>query len=190
MTLLQQDELILNKPSHAIISILYKQRVFNHCFKKLRQGSESVDIRKPELQVNYLLALIHVLQNIPSQVAVNEIPKLMLPIIVALSSHDTKLIETTLNVAQELIPNSQELVVQHLGSFIHALLRLSQFESAHIRNHALECLSSLAAKGKPEVLSPFKPSVVKELSVALDDKKRIVRKSAVDCRERWYAIGK
>lgn len=36
-------------------------------------GAESVDIRQPELQVNYLLALIHVLQNIPSQVATNEL---------------------------------------------------------------------------------------------------------------------
>jgi hypothetical protein len=28
-----------------------------------------------ELQVNYLLALIHVLRNIPSQIAINEIAK-------------------------------------------------------------------------------------------------------------------
>ncbi|KAI7902153.1 Dos2-interacting transcription regulator of RNA-Pol-II-domain-containing protein [Cokeromyces recurvatus] len=190
-TLLQEEELILNKPSHSNISILYKQRVFHRCFKQLRQGSEIIDICRPELQVNYLLALFHVLQNIPSQIAINEISKLMLPIIVALSSHDSQLIEITLNVVHTLIPNSQELVVQHLGSFIHALLRLSRSQSSvQTRIHALDCLSCLAAKGKPEILSPFKPSVVKELSLVLDDKKRIVRKNAVDCRERWYTIGK
>lgn len=41
-------------------------------------GAESVDIRQPELQVNYLLALIHVLQNIPSQVATNELHRVSL----------------------------------------------------------------------------------------------------------------
>lgn len=57
------------------LQILFKQRVFTHCFRKLMNGAESVDIRQPELQVNYLLALIHVLQNIPSQVATNELHK-------------------------------------------------------------------------------------------------------------------
>ncbi|KAI9273301.1 Dos2-interacting transcription regulator of RNA-Pol-II-domain-containing protein [Helicostylum pulchrum] len=190
VTLLQQDDLVLNKPSHATVSILFKQRVFNHCFRKLMQCSESVNILQPELQVNYLLALSHLLQNIPAQVATNEISRLMLPIIVALSSHDKNLILSMLNVAQGIVPDAQDTVVQHLGSFIHALLRLTRFQSANVRMMALDCLCSLPVKGKTETLSPFKPSVIKELSAALDDKKRIVRKNAVDCREKWYAIGK
>lgn len=109
----------------------------------------------------------------------------MSPIIVALSSKDDTLIESTLSVAQEIIPNAQDLVIQHLGSFIHALLRLTQYPSANIRILALNCLNDIATKGKYDHLSPFKPSVVKELSIALDDKKRIVRKNAVDCREKW-----
>lgn len=109
----------------------------------------------------------------------------MLPIIVALSSHDINLILSMLKVAQDIVPDAQNTVVQHLGSFIHALLRLTRFQSANVRLLALDCLSSLSTKGKSETLSPFKPSVVKELSFALDDKKRVVRKNAVDCREKW-----
>ncbi|KAI8639708.1 Dos2-interacting transcription regulator of RNA-Pol-II-domain-containing protein [Parasitella parasitica] len=190
IALLHEDELILNKKSHSIVSILFKQRVFTHCFRKLMNGAELADIRQPDLQVNYLLALIHVLQNIPRQVATNEIRRLMLPIIVALSSHDSTLIKATLSVAQNIVPDAQDLVAQHLGSFIHALLRLTRFQSSNVRISALECLASIAVKGKPDVLSPFTPSVVKELSTALDDKKRLVRRNAVDCREKWYAIGK
>ncbi|CEP09013.1 hypothetical protein [Parasitella parasitica] len=186
ITLLYQDELILNKSSHAIVSILFKQRVFTHCFRKLMNGAESADVRQPDLQVNYLLALIHVLQNIPTQVAKNEIRRLMLPIIVALSSHNSTLIKATLSVAQNIIPDAQDMVAQHLGSLIHALLRLTRFQSASVRIGALECLASIATKGKSDVLSPFRPSVVKELSTALDDKKRLVRRNAVDCREKWY----
>lgn len=109
----------------------------------------------------------------------------MLPIIVGLSSHDINLILSMLKVAQGIVPDAQNTVVQHLGSFIHALLRLTRYQSANVRLLALECLGSLSTKGKSETLRPFQPSVVKELSVALDDKKRIVRKNAVDCREKW-----
>lgn len=96
-----------------------------------------------------------------------------------------------LNVAQEIVPSQQDHIVQHLGSFIHALLRLTQAHhqrlaaTANVRIVALECLANLATHGKSDILSPFKPSVVKELAVALDDKKRLVRKNAVDCREKW-----
>lgn len=110
----------------------------------------------------------------------------MSPIIVALSSKNDTLIKSTLSVAHQIIPDAQTVVIQHLGSFIHALLRLTQHSSATtIRVTALNCLNDIAAKGKYEHLMPFKPSVIKELSVALDDKKRIVRKNAVDCREKW-----
>lgn len=109
----------------------------------------------------------------------------MLPIVVGLSSHELDLIVSMLKVAQDIIPDAQNTVVQHLGSFIHALLRLTRHPSSNVRLLALDCLSSLSTKGQRDTLSPFQPSVVKELSVALDDKKRIVRKSAVDCREKW-----
>lgn len=156
-----------------------------------------------ESKVNYLLALLYLLQKVPFQVMMNELPKvyifklqkrniyslvhqLMMPIILSLSSHNMNLITLTLKVTQDMIPNAQATIVQHLGSFIHALLRLTRFPAVHVRLLALDGLSELAQKGKSEVLSPFRPSVVKELVGALDDKKRVVRKHAVDCRERWY----
>jgi hypothetical protein len=37
-----------------------------------------------------------------------------------------------------------------------------------------------------DVLHPIKPFVLRELGKALDDKKRAVRKEAVDCRSKWY----
>lgn len=108
-----------------------------------------------------------------------------MPIIVSLSSHHMNLIILTLKVTQDIIPNAQSIIVQHLGSFIHALLRLTCFPVVDIRLLALKGLLTLAQKGKFDILSPFRPSVVKELASALDDKKRIVRKQAVDCREKW-----
>ena len=39
-----------------------------------------------------------------------------------------------------------------------------------------------------DVLHPIKAQVLKELGKALDDKKRNVRKEAVDCRARWCVL--
>ncbi|PHZ14794.1 ARM repeat-containing protein [Rhizopus microsporus ATCC 52813] len=188
--LLHDDDFILCKSAHANISILYKQRVFNHCSNTFIRKSESADPQWPEFQTNYLLALLYMLQKVPSQAIINELPKLMMPIILSLSSHDVNLIVLTLKVTQDMIPNAQATIVQHLGSFIHALLRLTRFPDVQVRLLALDILFRLAQKGKSDILSPFRPSVVKELTSALDDKKRIVRKHAVDCREKWFAIKK
>jgi hypothetical protein len=111
----------------------------------------------------------------------------MQPIITALSSQYSDLVIPTLSIAQETIPYSQEAITHHLGSFIHALLRLTRFRSViTVRINALDCLGSLVTNSKSiSSLSPFQPSVIKELGTALDDKKRIVRKYAVSCREKW-----
>ena len=109
----------------------------------------------------------------------------MVPIISALSTEDPHLVQSTLRVVQHIVPNAQGLVMQHMGSFIHALLRITQSHTVTTRILALDCLCEIARKGKSDTLSPFKPSVVKELGIALDDKKRVVRKHAVDCRETW-----
>ncbi|RCH85569.1 mms19 nucleotide excision repair [Rhizopus azygosporus] len=181
-------EIDLNKKKtgfNIFIWILYKQRVFNHCSNTFIRKSESADPQWPEYQTNYLLALLYMLQKVPSQAIINELPKLMMPIILSLSSHDVNLIVLTLKVTQDMIPNAQATIVQHLGSFIHALLRLTRFPDVQVRLLALDILFRVAQKGKSDILSPFRPSVVKELTSALDDKKRIVRKYAVDCRERW-----
>ncbi|CAO3693641.1 unnamed protein product [Rhizopus stolonifer] len=184
-TLLEDDGFVLSKSSHANLSILYKQRVFNHCFNTLIRKSELNDLHYSNSQANYLLALLYLLQKVPRQVTIHELPKLMMPIIVSLSSHHMNLIILALKVTQDIIPNAQSIIVQHLGSFIHALLRLTCFPVVDIRLLALKGLLTLAQKGKSDILSPFRPSVVKELASALDDKKRIVRKQAVDCREKW-----
>ncbi|CAJ0831386.1 7000_t:CDS:10 [Entrophospora sp. SA101] len=37
-----------------------------------------------------------------------------------------------------------------------------------------------------DILFPFKNKIIRELSFVLDDKKRLVRRAAVDCRSKWF----
>ncbi|KAI8996816.1 RNAPII transcription regulator C-terminal-domain-containing protein [Pilobolus umbonatus] len=182
-TLLYEDELLLNKLSHAKVSILFMQRIFNYCCDKLLKN-----LQHTNLEINYSLALSNILENIPNQIIVIDIHKLMLPIIRALSLGDEPLILSMLKIAQDIIPTSQSVINKHLGCFIDALLKLTVFNSIKVRVVALNNLKLLSVDGDYDCLMKYKDVVIKSLAPALDDKKRIVRKNAVDCREQWYII--
>lgn len=52
----------------------------------------------------------------------------------------------------------------------------------HLRIAALNCLAILPTVIRYDMLHPLKSSVIRELDKALDDRKRDVRKAAVDAR--------
>nr|CAG8536573.1 15089_t:CDS:10 [Entrophospora candida] len=59
------------------------------------------------------------------------------------------------------------------------------YECVNFRISALQCLGLLPDKLAFDILFPFKNKIIRELSFVLDDKKRLVRKAAVDCRSKW-----
>lgn len=56
-----------------------------------------------------------------------------------------------------------------------------------LRVAALKCLGILPNAVKYEVLHPHKAKVLRQLAAALDDRKREVRRMAVDTRAVWCA---
>lgn len=53
---------------------------------------------------------------------------------------------------------------------------------------SLRCLKQYAVGYPTYVLLPYKMDVIYGLIDAIDDKKRLVRKEAVDTRSKWYMI--
>jgi len=39
------------------------------------------------------------------------------------------------------------------------------------------------------LINPYKQTVLDKLGVIIDDRKRLVRKAAVNARTRWYLVG-
>ncbi|KAG0182839.1 hypothetical protein DFQ29_001779 [Apophysomyces sp. BC1021] len=187
--LLQEDKLILNKVSCATISILYKQRLFNHCLPKLLQGAEDPI---EDIKVNYLVALSHMLINIPPQVSVNETPKLIPSMIASLSLNNAWLTLSMVEVAQAIISKAPDtLKQQNITFLINALVALTDPNRGCPTNvcvAVLKCLRHFAEQCKSEAIKSSAPMVVKKLGQTLDHRKRLVRKEAVDCREKWIAI--
>merc|ERR1711879_777723 len=80
------------------------------------------------------------------------------------------------------------MVSEHVSAFVPALLRLTSFKpKMAIRIAALDCLSSFITLPFYKIF-PYQKKITNELSAALDDPKRAVRKAAVKCRNQWFGL--
>jgi DNA repair/transcription protein MET18/MMS19 len=80
------------------------------------------------------------------------------------------------------------VVKQHIQSIVPSLLELCRIHPGNtiaVRVDALDCLGRLTDGLQAQVLMPFTSTVIKSLSYILDDRKRVVRQAAVDCRALW-----
>lgn len=64
-----------------------------------------------------------------------------------------------------------------------------KFNSTEVRILSIECLMKLVRVCGSVKIIPYKDMVVKYLCIALDDKKRTVRKKACDCRQEYIELG-
>ncbi|CAG8627666.1 4011_t:CDS:10 [Funneliformis caledonium] len=176
---------MLNKQSFAVIRILYKQKFFNYCMPKLVEGFK---VASDKDKHNYLIALSYLLRNVPKQVLLSELPPLFPLLIHSLSLPDAELKASTIDTFYIISVNASHIISEHVSSLIPLLLSLTKPDHGNtmrVRIAALQCLSILPDHIPFDVLFPFKFKILKELSTALDDRKRLVRKQAVDCRSKW-----
>ncbi|KAI9318363.1 RNAPII transcription regulator C-terminal-domain-containing protein [Dichotomocladium elegans] len=203
-TILQEDELILTKASFANTSALYKQRIFYHCIPKLMHRIETSS--SGGIQFNHLCAFSYIITHLPISIISSESRKIIAGIIMSLQFlSDATLVTSLLRVTQQIVVpsaiNNEIIPADHFRALIDTLLNLSSGHPASIvRVAALKCLGSFAAGTtsstppasgltQPQLLlQSVSKQVVKQLVIALDDKKRHVRKEAVACRARWFAL--
>ncbi|ORZ06645.1 hypothetical protein BCR42DRAFT_158103 [Absidia repens] len=84
-----------------------------------------------------------------------------------------------------------EVIADNVQSLIPALLKLLEPEeknAMNVRIATLKCLAQFPSSVSRDVLLPYAVYVTKQLGRTLDDKKRLVRKEAVDCRGKWFTI--
>lgn len=96
---------------------------------------------------------------------------------------------STLETLHELISEASDLVAPQITSMVPALLKLSQYQpKMKVRIAALKCLKALTQLPHHFVF-PYKSDVIRQLATCLNDKKRLVRKEAVDARCSWFLLG-
>lgn len=179
-------EEVMNIKMHVNYRMMYRQRLFMETSPKLIEGFHSAE---PEFKHHYLCALSHLLQWIPKQVLLSEVPNLMPLLVQSLSCDEQSLKLSTLQTMYSLAFDAPEIIARQVTSLVPMLLGLTQFQlSMKVRMEALKCLGALTTLPH-HVVYPYKTKVCRALADSVDDKKRLVRKEAVKCRNEWFLLG-
>lgn len=205
--LLAPDE-VLSKENGAQIRLLAKQRVFNFCVPKIAQNFRTVNT---SLKPNYLIALSGILKYVPTEILMTEIETLLPLLLQSLDLNDQEVKAATIESIIVISQESPSAVEGHISSLINRLLKTAESRSttsittatttttnkqqqpqrqqgeniAKVRLNALRCLWIFPGRVKDSALLPFRNKVVRSLWEVLDDRKRDVRKAAVECRAAW-----
>lgn len=178
INIILQDNNCLTPQNHCAIKLLYKQRFLISTLSKLDSNN-----------IVHLDAAGNILGSSP------------LPAVRAILSTSLKLAECCLEKCSRtdsligalrtigsLLENPDSTIVDQTDELLGRLLNLSINNPVMIvRIDALKCIRLLAKFPLIKTL-PHKQRVLLELAKCLDDKKRLVRKEAVNARGAWFLL--
>ncbi|EWC45959.1 hypothetical protein DRE_04752 [Drechslerella stenobrocha 248] len=186
---LLSDDPLLSKENYAVVRLLSKQKLFVYCIPKLTEGFRAAS---PAAKRNYLHALSNIIRNVPSKLVLAEINTLMPLLLQSLDLPDPAIKVASIDTLAVTVTEATDLVSEHISSLITRLLAASSpsdVNTVRVRTAALRCLSIFPSALNIVTVIPYKRQIMRALLKALDDPKRSVRKEAVDCRARWFALG-
>ncbi|XP_024882237.1 MMS19 nucleotide excision repair protein homolog [Temnothorax curvispinosus] len=179
--LVSKHEDILITENFCDVKIFYKQRVFEYL---LRQNMNFASA----MRQNYLIALVHLLEQMPEELLFLHLTELVPLLIESLSLSNEHLVLWTLTSFKLLLDTKHDVFSDNLQCVIPRLMQLSTHRIMGVRIAALECLAHYTSYSTI-LINPYKQSVLDKLGVLVDDRKRLVRKAAVETRIRWYLVG-
>eukprot|EP00050_Salpingoeca_kvevrii_P021905 m.117654 g.117654 ORF g.117654 m.117654 type:complete len:1015 (-) comp9521_c0_seq2:143-3187(-) len=182
--LLCDVEDVLNFASHARFQLMYKQRFFMENIKLLVDGFHNAST---ECKAHYLGSVGHILRAIPKEVLLSELPPLLPLLLKSLELDNASLLVSTIDTLYTLVFDAPELMWPLLEDLVPTLLSLISHQSMKVRSSALQCLGVISTLPRDKIL-PFQLKITKALVPVLDDRKRVVRRDAVQCRSEWLML--
>lgn len=185
---------VLTKKNYATVRLFALQKLCTHLLSRVLSGyKESKD---SQLQDAHLVALASLIKAVPKATYVDHLSALMPILLRGLNLEDTELriniFETLLQVAKDtadLGATSTGPLAEYAGSLVKATWSNSQSSgetTPRVQICALQLLATLPNALRYDILHPYKSEVIRKLGSALDDRRRDVRKEAVDCRSIWF----
>ncbi|KAI8882460.1 hypothetical protein K501DRAFT_285853 [Backusella circina FSU 941] len=181
--LIGDDDLGLNKDCFATVSILYKQKFMSYSLPKLLDKFNN----NKENKANYLIAIAYLLKNEPKSILINELPSLVPLLIESISLPEIVVKLSTLDLFEFALYEGI-MPETYLVTLLPTLTTLTKEPSMKVRIASLKCLTLIPSRFPKDTVASFQKEVIKRLSVVRDDKKRLVRKQAVECLESWYLV--
>ncbi|TYZ59798.1 hypothetical protein PybrP1_001410 [[Pythium] brassicae (nom. inval.)] len=178
---------VLNRKCGALITFLYRQRMFDLVYPALVDHIRARSGAAAE-SVEALVALAYIVSHSPKAVYVPHLASIFPLMVQAINSDRAELGGPAIRTFKALLFESVESVKPFLKDVFPGLLKQAQRgPSALDRHDALECLSKLATIPY-ELIHPYKDTVLRQLLVCLDDRKRFVRHATVRVRNQWSIL--
>ncbi|XP_074095727.1 MMS19 nucleotide excision repair protein [Cotesia typhae] len=171
----------LHVDNYCIIKLFYKQRIFQNV---IQQNS----LFDGESRQNYLIAFTFLLEEIPRDILLMHLSKVLPLLIESLSLGNKEVILFTLKILKDLLDTKNVAFVEQIQSFITACLKLTTYPDMNIKIAAHNCLHSYCNYSTIDI-KPYREDVLEKLSETIDDNKRLVRQASVKARTRWFLVG-
>lgn len=179
------------------VRMLYKQQIFEKTAPVLIENY--LQAQKDEKKEIYLSTLSIIIQNVSSKV-INPHLEAVLPLVInGLYSHNSCILEASLQTLETAIAESPELIQNDLHGLIKKLVDLGttkmvvnkkSINTEKIRLLSLECLLKILQNFDQSKISSFQFSLTQLLAPGLDDKRRSVRKKTTDVCQALYELGR
>ncbi|XP_076025726.1 MMS19 nucleotide excision repair protein homolog [Genypterus blacodes] len=176
---------VLNRGCHADVRILYRQRFFSENSSKLVGGFNAAPQDKKS---NYLKSLSNIVNKLPQQVQVTELPALLMLLLEALSYPEPSVQLSTLSCLEPVLHDPPPVLIQQLEAVVSRLLALVSSPTMEVKMATFRCIFAISSFPVHEVL-PFRSRVLRALASPLDNKKRLVRAEAARTRAEWFLLG-
>ncbi|KAL2653858.1 hypothetical protein R1flu_021986 [Riccia fluitans] len=184
----------LSKSQNATVKPLYKQRFFTSMLSPLVEAVRVVGNQPSRIWFHRAFASL--LSGTSLVAALTEAQKVFPFILEGLSTlclypeDSDYLLQMLLALSSFLVDENRgrSIAAEYVQSMVTRLIPLVQYKSSMVvRESALQCLAAIVGLPFTRVF-PVKSQVMKAITAALDDKKRLVRGEAVRCRQVWSAI--
>ncbi|KAJ5591883.1 uncharacterized protein N7459_002252 [Penicillium hispanicum] len=210
--ILLSDDDVLSATNGATIRLLSKQRVFTTVIPLISSRIREVNIAgnddsaippkaSDHIKPAHLTALAGILSTISTALVMPELPTLLPLLLQSLdlqTSDSIAVRAATLDTLAVIIRDNGVAVIDQCGHVHSLVMRLLKTTETKASPEAGTCLYLLATKQIPtdaapnarpppsiSPLLPEKSQVLRSLRAVLDDRKRDVRKAAVDARSAW-----
>uniref|UniRef100_A0A8C4N9R5 MMS19 nucleotide excision repair protein n=1 Tax=Eptatretus burgeri TaxID=7764 RepID=A0A8C4N9R5_EPTBU len=182
--LVTESSFLLGPAANADIRLLYRQRLYTEHAACLLIGANADGDRRS----NSLQALAHLLAALPRQALVAELPTLSPHLLSWMAEPHVAVQAAAVALLLVALEHSPKPLEPQVASFLTCLLPLTRSPSMSVRIAALKCLAAITCF-PPYLLLPHWMIVQHALAAALDDKKRLVRREAIEARGRWFLLG-
>ncbi|KAI9024051.1 Dos2-interacting transcription regulator of RNA-Pol-II-domain-containing protein, partial [Hyaloraphidium curvatum] len=187
---ISDSEQAISKANHAVVKPLYRQKFFGLVFPLLLAGCGSSNDGAAD-RANSLTALVNILADVPPALIAQNLAKIFPLLLDALAVPNSRLKAHAVGFVRSF-SDSSEIIAGHAPSAVAKLLALLEptpTNTESVRSEALRALAAIALVMPYDRLHPLKPSVLRALDRASDDRRKAIRREATVTRARWANIG-